>query len=137
MKKTIEVVAAVIVYERKLLAFQRGAAKFDYVSYKFEFPGGKVESGEDFRVALNRELNEELGLDAKVGNFVATIDHDYPDFSIKMHCYIVEIDAFDETLHDHVAYAHVSLSDADSLDWIEADRPILRLLRENFSHVFN
>ena len=137
MKKTIEVVAAVIVYEGKLLAFQRGAAKFDYVSYKFEFPGGKVEAGEDFRVALNRELNEELGLDEKVGDFVATIDHDYPDFSIKMHCYIVAIDDFDETLHDHVAYAHVSLSDADGLDWIEADRPILKMLRENFSHVFS
>ena len=85
MKKNIEVVAAVIIYKKKILAFQRGNAKYDYVSYKFEFPGGKVEAGEDFRVALNRELNEELGLDAKVGDFVVTIEHDYPDFSIKMH----------------------------------------------------
>jgi 8-oxo-dGTP diphosphatase len=137
MKKIIEVVAAVIIYKKKILAFQRGAAKYDYVSYKFEFPGGKVEAGEDFRVALNRELNEELGLDAKVGEFVSTIEHDYPDFSIKMHCYIVAIDNFDETLHDHVAYAHVALSEADSLNWIEADRPVLKILRENFGHVFN
>jgi 8-oxo-dGTP diphosphatase len=137
MKKIIEVVAAVIIYEKKILAFQRGAAKFDYVSYKFEFPGGKVESGEDFKGALKRELNEELGLNAKVGDFVATIKHDYPDFSIKMHCYIVAIDSFNDTLRDHVAYAHVSLPEADALDWIEADRPVLNLLRENFGYVFN
>lgn len=137
MKKVIEVVAAVIIYENKILAFQRGAAKFDYVSYKYEFPGGKVESGENFKEALKRELHEELGLDAKVGDFVTTIEHDYPDFSIKMHCYFVAIDNFDETLHDHVAYAHVSLSEAIGLDWIEADRPVLNLLRENFGHVFN
>lgn len=137
MKKNIEVVAAVIIYEKKILAFQRGAAKFDYVSYKFEFPGGKVETGEDFRVALNRELYEELGLNAEVGDFVTTIDHDYPDFSIRMHCFIVAIDTFDETLQDHVAYAHVALFEADSLDWIEADRPVLKILKENFGHVFN
>ena len=137
MKKIIEVVAAVIIYKKKILAFQRGAAKFDYVSYKFEFPGGKVESGENFREALSRELSEELGLDAKVGEFVSTIEHDYPDFSIKMHCYIVAIDNFDNVLREHVAYAHVSLSEADSLDWIEADRPVLKLLQENFEHVFS
>lgn len=137
MKKTIEVVAAVIIYKGKLLAFQRGAAKFDYVSFKFEFPGGKVEAGEDFKQALKRELNEELGLNVKVGDFVTTIDHEYPDFSIKMHCYIVVIDVFDETLRNHIGYAHVPLSKADDLDWIEADRPVLKILRKDFGHVFN
>ena len=52
----IEVVAAVIELDGKLLAFQRGAAKYDYVSFKYEFPGGKVESNENFPEALAREL---------------------------------------------------------------------------------
>ena len=52
----IEVVAAVIEYGGKLLAFQRGPAKYDYVSNKFEFPGGKIEDGEDQRAALSRLL---------------------------------------------------------------------------------
>ena len=47
----VEVVAAVIEYQNKLLAFQRGAAKYTYVANKFEFPGGKVERGEDLRAA--------------------------------------------------------------------------------------
>ena len=136
MKKKIEVVAAVIDYKGKILAFQRGAAKYNYVANKFEFPGGKVEPGEDLERALKRELAEELDLDAHVGDFVVTIDHDYPDFSIKMHCYIVKVIHFNGTIKDHIGYAHVSLAEADDLDWIEADRPVLNHLREKFRHVF-
>ena len=68
MKKKIEVVAAVIAYKKKVLAFQRGAAKYDYVANKFEFPGGKVEPGEDLKRALKRELAEELDLEVEVGD---------------------------------------------------------------------
>jgi 8-oxo-dGTP diphosphatase len=136
MKKKIEVVAAVIAYKKKVLAFQRGAAKYDYVANKFEFPGGKVEPGEDLKRALKRELAEELDLEVEVGDYVTTVDHDYPDFSIKMHCYIVKVINFDGTIRDHISYAHVTLAEADNLDWIEADRPVLNLLRENYRHVF-
>jgi 8-oxo-dGTP diphosphatase len=132
----VEVVAAVIEYENKLLAFQRGDAKFDYVANKFEFPGGKVESGEDLKAALARELSEELDLEAEVCDFITTVDHTYPDFSIKMHCFLVHLESFSGTLKEHISYAHVALSDADELDWIEADRPILRILREDYSSVF-
>ena len=70
----IEVVAAVIEHEGKLLAFQRGPAKYDYVSNKFEFPGGKVEEGEDHRAALTRELHEELSMEADVQGFITTVE---------------------------------------------------------------
>ncbi|MBQ2134423.1 MAG: NUDIX domain-containing protein, partial [Phascolarctobacterium sp.] len=53
--KHYEVVAAVIEYEDKILCMQRGKAKYDYTSYKFEFPGGKVEAGEENHNALARE----------------------------------------------------------------------------------
>ena len=132
----IEVVAAVIVLEGKLLAFQRGPAKFDYVSFKFEFPGGKVEPGENLELALKRELVEELDLEGEVGELIATTSHDYSDFSIKMHCFLVRIDRYSGTLREHVDFAHIPLKDADSLDWIEADRPILELLKSKYSNVF-
>jgi 8-oxo-dGTP diphosphatase len=133
----IEVVAAVIELDKKLLAFKRGVSKYEYVSYKYEFPGGKVESNENHTEALSRELSEELGLNAQVGQFVATVEHTYPDFSIKMHCYLVHLDAFDGTLREHVDFSHTSLKDAQSLDWIEADKPILEIIRQRYPHVFS
>ena len=64
--KHYEVVAAVIEYEDKILCMQRGKAKFEYTSYKFEFPGGKVEAGEENHIALSRELSEEMDLNVSI-----------------------------------------------------------------------
>ena len=133
----IEVVAAVIECEGKLLAFQRGPARYDYIAHKYEFPGGKVETGENHRVALKRELSEELGLDAEVLDHVMTLEHAYPDFSIKMHCFLVHLDHFVGRLTEHKCFSHVSLNDAAELDWIEADRPVLQRLKERFADVFS
>jgi 8-oxo-dGTP diphosphatase len=133
----IEVVAAVIEYDGKLLAFQRGPAKYAYVSNKFEFPGGKVEEGENHREALERELQEELFLEADVRNHITTIEHTYPDFSIKMHCFLVHLEKFEGRLNEHSSFASVSLNEADDLDWIEADRPIISILKQNYSDVFS
>lgn len=133
----IEVVAAVIELDGKLLAFQRGSAKYDYVSYKYEFPGGKVEGNENLPDALARELSEELGLDANVDEHITTVVHTYPNFSIKMHCFLVKLETFSGELREHASFAHVSLMEAESLDWIEADKPVLELLRAKYSHVFS
>jgi len=132
----IEVVAAVIVYNKKILAFRRGKAKYDYVSHKFEFPGGKVEAGESLELALERELQEELNLKANIHELITTAVHTYPDFSIKMHCFLVYVDSYDGTLRDHVESAHVTIDDASKLDWIEADRPVLEILKDKYKHVF-
>ncbi|MDG1904691.1 MAG: (deoxy)nucleoside triphosphate pyrophosphohydrolase [Arenicella sp.] len=132
----IEVVAAVIELEGKVLAFQRGPAKYEYVSNKFEFPGGKVEEGEDHKLALARELREELELDAEVNEHIVTVEHTYPDFSVKMHCFLVHLDQFDGQLTEHTSFAHVTLSDATELDWIQADRPVLEILQEKYCNVF-
>jgi len=133
----IEVVAAIIELDKKLLAFKRGISKYRYVSHKYEFPGGKVEGDENLAKALSRELSEELGLSAEVGEFVTTIEHTYPDFSIKMHCFLVHIEAFSGDLKEHIDFSHVTLEEADSLDWIEADRPVLEIIKQHHSHVFS
>ncbi len=129
-KRMIEVVAAVIYLGNKILCFKRGASKFDYVSFKYEFPGGKLEAAESPEDALKRELYEELGLFVTVGRKLTTVFHEYPDFSIHMHCYLCVTDKFNGDLTDHVEYAEVEPRDLDQLDWIEADKPIVRLLMD-------
>ena len=83
-RKTIEVVAAIIIHEGKLFATQRG-----YGEWKdwWEFPGGKIESKETPEVALKREIREELATEIEVRTLLTTIEYDYPKFHLKMHCF--------------------------------------------------
>ena len=69
----IEVAAAIIIFQNKILCFQRGLAKYDYVSYKYEFPGGKLNQNEDPITALKREINEELKIEINIQNKFKTI----------------------------------------------------------------
>ena len=132
--KHYEVVAAVIEYENKILCMQRGKAKFEYVSYKYEFPGGKVETGEENHVALSRELREEMDLDVVIGeeDYLLTVDHTYPDFLITMHAYLCKVDTPDFVMKEHVGFKWLSPNELDTLDWAEADKPIVEFLKNRF-----
>ena len=133
----IEVVAAVIVFESRILAFQQGDSKYSSVANKFEFPGGKMRKDEPREDSLIRELREELDLDIKVGEWITTVEHEYPDFSIRMHCYLVHLESFTGILKEHISFFHGSLDEARNLDWIEADKPILDILESSYRHVFS
>ena len=133
----IEVVAAAIVFENHLLAFQREASKYSYVANRFEFPGGKVRKDEPQEDSLIRELKKELDLDIKVGEWITTVEHEYQDFSIRMHCYLVHLESFTGLLKEHISFFHGPLDEARNLDWIEADKPILDILESRYRHVFS
>jgi len=82
------VVAALIVQKGKILVCQR--TRHQTMPLKWEFPGGKIEPGEQPRDALRRELDEELGIDAKVGEEVARIQHKYPNGgAVELRFYLV------------------------------------------------
>lgn len=87
MKKHLEVVAAILIYQGKILCMQRGEGKYAYVSKKFEFPGGKIEPGEAKHAALERELREEMAIQVtiKESDLYMTINHEYPDFTLTMY----------------------------------------------------
>src|SRR6478752_6495853 len=86
--KIKQVVAALIVQQEKILICQRAADQ--PMPFKWEFPGGKVEPNEEFKDALRRELEEELGITATIGSRVAVIRHTYDGVNaVELHFYLV------------------------------------------------
>ena len=82
------VVAGLIVQSDKLLVCQR--TRHQTMPLKWEFPGGKIEGGEQPRDALRRELEEELGINATIGDEVARIQHEYPNGGmVELRFYVV------------------------------------------------
>ena len=124
--KTIEVVAGVIKDKEGLtLAVQRGESSKEYISKKWEFPGGKIEEGESREDALFRELSEELKIETTIGDLVMTVDHTYPDFRLIMHAFHCEILSGELTLTEHLDQKWLSRSELKDLDWAAADVPIV------------
>jgi 8-oxo-dGTP diphosphatase len=126
--KKVEVVAAVITFNNKFLCVQRGESKFDYISKKFEFPGGKIEYGESKTNALKREILEELNVEIEIINELITINHLYPDFELTMHSYLCTINSIQLELKEHLDFKWLNLDELHVLDWAAADVPIVDAL---------
>ena len=128
--KHLEVVAAIIKYNDLILCMQRPVGKFDYVSLKFEFPGGKVEPGETNSQALMRELREEMAMktDITEEDYFMTVTHQYPDFEITMHSFICSVDSQEFIRKEHVDHKWLPVEELDTLDWAPADQPIVNAL---------
>lgn len=124
--KKIEVVAAIIVRDQKILCTQRGPNKYKYISGKFEFPGGKVEPGETKETALKREIAEELNLEISVGQHFVSVTHQYPDFELLMHSYFCKVEDVEVmSLSEHVTHRWLLQDELSDLDWAAADVPIV------------
>ena len=115
--KKIEVVAAIIYFEDKILCVQRPKSKFLYISEKFEFPGGKIEQGETQKEALKRELFEELNIITDIKSFFSTVVHEYPDFELTMHSYICEVKTKVLNLNEHITQEWLSINEINKLDF--------------------
>jgi len=129
--KKIEVVAAVILFDDKILCVQRPKNKFSYISEKFEFPGGKIEDGETKKDALKRELIEELNIVPEIKDLFLTVVHQYPDFELTMHSFICEADSLEVSLNEHISMKWLNRNEMRNLDWAAADVPIVEKLIEN------
>jgi 8-oxo-dGTP diphosphatase len=123
--KKVEVVAAIIKFENHILCVQRPHSKLQYISEKFEFPGGKIEPNETRKEALKRELNEELNLAVAIGEYFMTVIHNYPDFELTMHSFFVDVNSNKITLNEHISKKWLSPKELFVLDWAAADLPIV------------
>lgn len=125
--KKIEVVAAIICKGGAYFATQRGYGEFEGM---WEFPGGKIESGESADAALKREIQEELGVDITIDKFLCTTDYDYPAFHLTMHCYLCSIVSGEIELREHKSARWLTKESLDSVEWLPADMDIIKKLKE-------
>ena len=120
--KTIEVVAAIIIKDGQVFATQRGYGEFQGW---WEFPGGKMEAGESPQEALKREIREELDADVLVKELLETVEWDYSNFHLTMHCFICSLLSESIHLNEHEAATWLTHETLRSVKWLPADVEVL------------
>ena len=129
--QSIHVVAAVIFREGKVLCVQRDEHEKEYVSLKWEFPGGKVEFGESREEVLVREIEEELAVEVHELQYLMTVEHSYPDFHLTMHAFACALKSGEIELREHIALKWLAVEELDQLDWAAADVPLCNSLNSD------
>ncbi len=131
--KTVRVVAAIIYDGDRIFATQRGYGDF---KDGWEFPGGKIESGESPENAIKREIKEELDADIVVGDKLITVEYDYPNFHLSMDCFWAKLASNSQMkLLEHEAAKWLSVNEIDTVDWLPADIVVAERIKESILQV--
>ena len=125
--KTLNVVAAIIKKENKILATKRGYGEFINM---WEFPGGKIENNETKEEALIREIKEELDCTIKPTKFALNLEYQYPTFYLKMDCFEAIIIEGTPKLLEHNDARWLTKQQLDQINWIPADIKVVNYLKE-------
>ena len=125
--KTVRVVAAIIIRDGKVFATQRGYGQWQGW---WEFPGGKIEAEECPQEALVREIREELEAEIQVGELIETIEWDYPDFHLTMHCFVCSLVSESIHLNEHEDSAWLTRETLHSVKWLPADEGLILKIKE-------
>lgn len=126
--KTLHVVCAVIRKDDKIFATQRGYGEF---KDGWEFPGGKIESGETPQQALKREIHEELDTEINVGDQIETVEYDYPEFHLSMQCFWCNVVSGKLTLLEAEDARWLTKDTIESVDWLPADKELVQRIKES------
>jgi 8-oxo-dGTP diphosphatase len=129
-KKEIEVTCALIMDGEHVLVTQRSEQMPHPM--KWEFPGGKLLSGETPESCIKREIREELGIVISVRELLPSVKHTYGKEIIKLIPFICQWVDGEIQLSEHMAYQWVHLHELQFLDWLEADLEIMNLLKNKY-----
>lgn len=127
-KKHIHVACAIIEKGQLVLAAQRSATMS--LPLKWEFPGGKIDPGESCEECLQRELIEEMGITVKIHHTLPPFTHHYSTFTVTLYPYVCTVEQGELILHEHAAISWLPPAELYSLDWAEADLPVIEAYLE-------
>lgn len=114
----------------EIFATQRGYGEFEG---GWEFPGGKIESGETPQEALVREIKEELDADISVGDLIVTVEYDYPNFHLSMDCFWCRLQSDHVELNEHEDAKWLSKEELDFVEWLPADVTLVEKISQGRS----
>ena len=92
------------------------------------FPGGKMEAGETAEEALVREIREELSTEITIDKFLHTVEYDYPQFHLTLHCFMCSLKSQALHLNEHEAARWLDKNSIHQVKWLPADEEILPLI---------
>lgn len=124
MTKKIDVVGAVILADDRVLAARRGPSMS--LAGFWEFPGGKVEAGEDPQAALQREILEELECVIAVGERIETTRHEYSFGIVVLMSFWASLDVGEPTASEHTELRWCTADELEALSWAPADLPTVK-----------
>ncbi|OXM85809.1 (deoxy)nucleoside triphosphate pyrophosphohydrolase [Paenibacillus rigui] len=126
--KQVDVVGAVIVNENDEILCALRSQEMSLPGL-WEFPGGKIEQGEEAKVALVREIKEELLCEIKVGELIADVVHEYPNIKVRLITYFAKITSGKPVATEHEKLEWISRTELATLKWAPADIPTVEQIQ--------
>lgn len=120
----LHVACAIIEKNGRVLSTQRSAAMS--LPLKWEFPGGKIQPNEPTEDCLRRELFEELGIQINVGRALPPHTYCYQTFAVTLYPFVCTVESGELTLYEHAAFVWLPPAELYTLDWAEADLPVIQ-----------
>jgi 8-oxo-dGTP diphosphatase len=128
MKRPTIVVCAIITIDNKILVVQRNRTMT--LPLKWEFPGGKIEPNETEEECITREIKEELNIEITLLKKLESSIYKYPTITIELIPFLANYEKGTINLKEHIQYKLLKKEELSSLDWAEADLPIVKELQQ-------